>query len=184
MLTRLVLMALLLFLGFTALAGGLFVIPAQPVEWLAGTPFPDFTVPAIALSGIGLAAFAAVALLLAPRGAGPLVAFLTGGAIAVFEAVQVWALSLHVWLQALGLEPPGPTHTSIPLEPGGGIPAPLWLQPFYFVFGIVVAALACRLGAPSGLLRRPTGAAAPSGAPTRSTRPAPRARAHPRASVR
>jgi hypothetical protein len=178
-LTRIVLTTLLLFLAITAVGGGLLVIPAQPVEWLAGTPFPDFTVPALALTGIGLAALVAAAMLLTPRGAGPLAAFLAGGAIACFEAVQVWALSLHVWLQVLGLEPPGPLQTSIPLEPGGGIPAPLWLQPFYFVFGVVVMALAWRLGDPTRLLRRPTGAGAPSGAPPRSRRPAPPAAARP-----
>lgn len=48
--TRAVLIGLDLLLGVTALIGGLTVVPTLPPEWLAGSPFTTYTLPALALT--------------------------------------------------------------------------------------------------------------------------------------
>ena len=53
------------FLAITALAGAFFVVPTLPPEWIAGSIFPDYTVPALALGfvgGLSLIALGAVVL--------------------------------------------------------------------------------------------------------------------------
>ncbi|HEU5315454.1 MAG TPA: hypothetical protein VFX49_05050, partial [Chloroflexota bacterium] len=80
---RATLVALDLFLGVSALVGGLSVIPTLPAEWLAGTPFPDFTLPAVALTLLGVAALAgAPAVIFRPR-AGAALSAATGAGLVV-----------------------------------------------------------------------------------------------------
>src|SRR4051794_27126883 len=63
---RRMLIALTLFLGISALQGGLVVVPDLPLQWFDGTPFFGPLVPAIALTAIGLSSLLAAGLLL-PR---------------------------------------------------------------------------------------------------------------------
>jgi hypothetical protein len=139
---RVGLIGLELFLGVTAVYGAIWVVPTLPPEWLAGTPFSDYTVPALALGVVvGGGAFLAAGLLLFGEELGVLVSGAVGLAIAIFEVVETMVVGLEVWLHALGL---GPAPTG-PLAGVVGIPAPLWLQPFYFMLGVVIVALAARL---------------------------------------
>jgi hypothetical protein len=149
---RFLLIGLQVFLGIGAVGGALWVVPTLPPEWLAGTPFPDYAVPALALGVVvGGGAFLAAATLLCREPWGVLVSIAVGLAIAVFEVVETMVVGLDIWLHALGLTPaieqglPGISLEEVTLLLG--IPVPLWLQPFYFGLGIVIAALALRLWA-------------------------------------
>jgi hypothetical protein len=53
---RFALVGLNLFLGVNALFGAVAVVPALPPGWLAGTPFSDYTIPALALGAVGAGA--------------------------------------------------------------------------------------------------------------------------------
>ena len=90
---RILLIVLNLFLGLTAIGGGIqlligFYIP--PVEMLAGSPFTNYTVPGLALGLIvgGSALFAAILLVRRNRFAGLASAF-AGLIIMVFEFVEI-----------------------------------------------------------------------------------------------
>jgi hypothetical protein len=137
---RAVLIGLHLFLAATTLAGGLFVVPALPVEWFNGTPFPGPLIPAIALTGVGIASLLAAGLLVARPGPGAVASLATGGAISAFEVVQVLTISLGDWLRPLGID--FGHRVLADGEPFGG---PLWLQPFYFAVGLIIVAFAWRL---------------------------------------
>lgn len=85
-----------LFLAAGALAGMVGLLSGgiqYPKSWLAGTPFPDYTIPALALGVVvgGLAIAAAAAVLRAPPIALPLTV-LSGVAIIVFELVEMTVL--------------------------------------------------------------------------------------------
>jgi hypothetical protein len=126
--TRIPLVALNLFLMATALYGAVFVIPTLPLSWLSF--FPDYTIPALGLGLVGvIAAVAALALVGRPR-IGAELSILAGLMIAGFELVEALAAGNL-------LSPPPGTD-------GGG---PLWLQPFFFVFGLVMVYLGARLWA-------------------------------------
>jgi hypothetical protein len=150
--TRVVLIGLQVFLGVGAVGGALWVVPTLPPEWLTGTPFPDYTVPALALGVVvGGGAFVAAAMLLCREPWGVVLSLAVGLAIAIFEVVETMVVGLDVWLHALGLTPavekglPGVSLEDVPLLLG--VPVPLWLQPCYFALGIAIAALALRLWA-------------------------------------
>jgi hypothetical protein len=135
---RLALIGLGLFLGVTAGAGAGAVLPTLPPAWLVGTPFPDDTLPALALAVVvGGGALVGAALVLLGRDLGVVISLLVG---------------LDVWLRALGLRPAlGPVGASF-ITIGGvpaplGVPALLWLQPFYVVLGVAIMALSLRLRA-------------------------------------
>ena len=92
-----------LFLGLTALAGGAALLTGMikiPLSALAGSPFTDFTVPAILLAvvigGTGLLAAWLVHLHLS---LGARVSAVAGGAIIIFEIVE-WNIIGFAWLQA------------------------------------------------------------------------------------
>ena len=115
-----------------------------------GTPFPDYTIPALALGGVigGGALFAAAMLVLRERW-GVVLSLAVGAAMMIFEMVETLVVGWDVWLHAFGLKPtlekrlPGVNASGVPAPMG--VPLPLWLQPFYFVFGLIVIALALRL---------------------------------------
>ena len=146
---RVALVALEVFLAATAIYGALYVVPVQPRALLAGSPFSDYTIPALGLGVVvgGGALLAAVVLVLRPR-IGPLLSLVSGGSIIVFELVETAVVGLDVWLHVFGL---GPAVTvdkygsleGIPMLLG--VPLPLWLQPFYVVVGVLIVALALRL---------------------------------------
>ena len=146
---RVALVALEIFLAATAIYGAVYVVPVQPPGLLAGSPFTDYTIPALGLGVlVGGGALAAAAFLgLRPR-VGALLSVASGGSIIVFELVETSVVGFDVWLHAIGL---GPAVTSekygslegIPMPLG--VPLPLWLQPFYLVVGLLIVALALRL---------------------------------------
>jgi hypothetical protein len=92
-LRRNTLFSLDLFLGFTAVVGGLaLMVFGMPVSYLAGSPFSDFTVPAVLLmvivGGAGLLATWRVHL---RRDRGIVASAIAAGAITVFEIVE-WSM--------------------------------------------------------------------------------------------
>jgi hypothetical protein len=148
---RFALVGLNLFLGLTAVLGAVTVVSALPPQWLAGTPFPDYTIPALALGALGAGAFLAAAALLLHEEWGTLLSLAVGCGLAVFEVVETLVVGLDVWLHALGLTAaPGKGLPGTSLEGVTtllGVPLPLWLQPAFFVLGLVIVALALRLRA-------------------------------------
>src|SRR5438445_5263278 len=102
---RVLLVVLNLFLAITAVVGGVWVIPALPQEWFAGTPFTSSLIPSPALTIIvgGGALTSAIGLSLG-RWWAPLLSVLTGIAIAVFEVVETATMSVLFWLRTVGLD--------------------------------------------------------------------------------
>jgi hypothetical protein len=148
MLNRIAFIALVIlqaFLAATAISGAIWVIPSQPTSLLAGSPFPDYTLPAVALGIIGAGALVSVGLLFVRPRAGALLSIGVGTAIIIFELVETAVIGLDVWLHAIGLGP------AVALDRFGnldgipaplGVPLPLWLQPFYVLIGLCILALA------------------------------------------
>jgi hypothetical protein len=102
---RFALVGLNLFLGVHALFGAVAVVPALPPPWLAGTPFPDYTIPALALGAVGAGALLAAAALLPREEWGVRLALAAGAGVAAFEVVETLVVGLDVWLHALALAP-------------------------------------------------------------------------------
>jgi hypothetical protein len=102
-LRRTLLLDLNLFLGFTAVAGGVALLVGWinvPVSSLAGSPFSDYTVPAVLLTVvIGGSALLAARLVHLGNGVGLPASAVAGGAIIVFEIVE-WSVIGFSWLQA------------------------------------------------------------------------------------
>jgi hypothetical protein len=78
---------------------------------------------------------------------GALLSIVAGVGIAAFEIVETLVIGLDVWLHAIGLGPaPEPILVgAAPLPAPLRVAAPLWRQPFYLIFGVIVIALALRL---------------------------------------
>jgi hypothetical protein len=93
----------------SAIAGAIWVVPTMPMEWIKAGPFTDWTIPAIALGLVGMLAAVAFALVLARPWAGALASIVAGGAMVIFELVEIgvvgWTLTdpslagLQKWLQ-------------------------------------------------------------------------------------
>ena len=102
-LRRTLLLDLNLFLGFTAVAGGVALLVGWikiPLSSLAGSPFSDYTVPAVLLIlVIGGSAMLAARLVHLGKGVGLPASAIAGGAIIVFEIVE-WSVIGFAWLQA------------------------------------------------------------------------------------
>src|SRR5579859_1001397 len=149
------LVALELFLGATAIGGALLVVPAQPTELLIGSPFADYTIPALALGIIvGGGALLAATLVILNRRFAVLLSVAVGVAIIVFELVETAVVGLDVWLHAIGLGPAVAMAgfgdlAAIPAPLG--VPLPLWLQPFYVVVGLLIILLALRRASMPGV---------------------------------
>ncbi len=99
-----VLFGLNLFLGLTAVAGGVSLLTGLikvPLTALAGSPFTDFTVPAILLAAIiGGTSLLAAWLVHLGLSLGNRVSAIAGGAIIIFEIVE-WNIIGFAWLQAV-----------------------------------------------------------------------------------
>jgi len=103
------------FLALTAFAGGIGLLTgvARPsVELLRGSPFTDYTIPALALFVIvGGSALGATILLIRRHPSAALVSMAVGGAIIIFEIVEVLVIgsdpglarNLQVFYSGLGL---------------------------------------------------------------------------------
>jgi hypothetical protein len=102
-LLRTLLLDLNLFLGFTAVAGGVALLVGWikvPLSSLAGSPFSDYTVPAVLLTlVIGGSAMLAAMLVHLGNSLGFPASAIAGGAIIVFEIVE-WSVIGFAWLQA------------------------------------------------------------------------------------
>jgi hypothetical protein len=100
---RTLLLDLNLFLGFTAVAGGVALLVGWikiPLSSLAGSPFSDYTVPAVLLTlVIGGSAMLAARLVHLGNSLGLPASAIAGGAIIVFEIVE-WSVIGFAWLQA------------------------------------------------------------------------------------
>ena len=114
--TRIAIAVLDGFLAVTALVGAMIVIPTLPEDMLAGSIFPDFMVPGLALGVLvaGSALVATVAVMFWPR-LGAAVAMISALMIVVFELVEIMTVGYH------------------------------WLQVAYIMLGLVIAALAFRV---------------------------------------
>jgi hypothetical protein len=110
------------FLGLNAVSGAVWVVPGLPHEWLTGTPFPDYVVPALALGLMGLGAcVAGVMLVVRPRW-GTVLSGLVGAGVMIFELVETSVVGWDLWAHALGL---GPIRKGLPAVDATGISAPL-----------------------------------------------------------
>ena len=100
---RAVLLDLNLFLGVTAVAGGVALLTGwikMPLSSLAGSPFSDYTVPAILLVGaVGGTALLAAWLVHLKLSVGVPASVVAGAAIMVYEIVE-WSVIGFAWLQA------------------------------------------------------------------------------------
>src|SRR3954453_20330575 len=91
-------------LAVAATSGAVSVVPTLPKAWLGGSPFADYTVPALALGIVIGGGACAAALLLAVRYRWAWIASVVVGlAMAMFEIVEVTVVGLDYWLHALGL---------------------------------------------------------------------------------
>jgi hypothetical protein len=116
------LIGLELFTAVGAIAGAIFVVPGLPREWLAGSPFSDYTIPAFALGILcGGGSLAAATLVVWRPALGGIASIGAGAAMALFEVVEVAAV--------------GSMIVKFPLEPAS------YLQPFYFIVGLAIAGL-------------------------------------------
>jgi hypothetical protein len=116
------LIGLELFTAVGAIAGAFFVVPGLPREWLVGSPFSDYTIPALALGILcGGGSLAAAILVLVRPAVGGILSIGAGAAMAIFELVEVAAVGFMI--------------AKFPTEPAS------YLQPLYFVVGLVIAAL-------------------------------------------
>jgi hypothetical protein len=102
-LLRTLLLDLNLFLGFTAVAGGVALLVGRikvPLSSLAGSPFSDYTVPAVLLTlVIGGSAMLAARFVHLGNSLGLPASAIAGGAIIVFEIIE-WSVIGFAWLQA------------------------------------------------------------------------------------
>ena len=100
---RTVLLDLNLFLGVTAVAGGVALLTGWikiPLSSLAGSPFSDYMIPAILLVvAVGGTALLAAWLVHHSLNAGVPASVVAGAAIIVFETVE-WSVIGFAWLQA------------------------------------------------------------------------------------
>jgi hypothetical protein len=116
-----------LILAVTAIFGALTVIPSLPREWIAGSVFTDYTIPALALGVLvgGSAAVATFAVLFRPR-VGAVAAIVSALMIIGFEVVEIVSVGFS------------------PLTHGAGYPQS-WLQVVYIALGLVLAGLGAGL---------------------------------------
>ncbi len=108
------------FIALTAIGGGLALLFGLegnrfPLEWLQGTPFPDYTIPALLLAiAVGGSSLIATIMIFAKVKAYPSAAVIAGCILIGYISVEAIILKQV---------PPGPTVTEI----------------IYFVLGLVVA---------------------------------------------
>ena len=92
-----------LFLGLTAVAGGIAILVGWinvPLSSLAGSPFSDYTVPAVLLTAaVGGTALLAAWLVHLRMRLGIPASAIAGAAIIIFEIVE-WNVIGFAWLQA------------------------------------------------------------------------------------
>lgn len=120
-LVRGTLVGLLFFNAVAMILGALLVVPNLPTDYIVWGPFTDYTVPAVALGLLGVLSLGAAAVVVAIPALGALIAILAGLGTTLFEIVEVMVVGIAV------LDAPELWQA--------------WLQPFFFSYGLVVAAL-------------------------------------------
>jgi hypothetical protein len=109
------------FIALTAGGGGIAILTGLdtfPMEWLEGTPFPNYTIPALLLSvAVGGSSLLAAVMVFAGRAGDPIAAMAAGLIVAGYIVVEV-----------------------LILNDGAGSPTPI--EYFYFGLGLALAALA------------------------------------------
>lgn len=125
--TRSAIAILDLILAVTAIFGALTVVPSLPRDWIAGSIFTDYTIPALALGVLvgGSAVVATLAVLFRPT-VGAAAAIVSGLMIIGFEVVEIVSVGFS------------------PLTHGAAYPQS-WLQVVYIALGFVVAGLGAGL---------------------------------------
>jgi hypothetical protein len=117
---RIVIAVLTSFIALTAIGGGVAILTGAdpfPPAWLAGTPFTDYTIPALLLAiVVGGSALLAALLVLRPGRAGILATLAAGLIMAGYIVGEVLILKQT---------PPGPT----------------WIEIIYFGLGLTIFAL-------------------------------------------
>ena len=114
------------FIAITTLAGAFLVVPGLPSDWLAGSVFPDYTIPAVALGFVGILAIVTLVLTLVRPASAGLFGAITGAAMVAFELVEIWAVGFS--LIDYGLDQPF-----------------AWLQVGYLAVGTLTAAIGVAL---------------------------------------
>ena len=129
--TRVILFIIAVFVAVTTLFGAFIVVPTLPPEWIEGGPFPDYTIPAIALGFVGCVAVAsAITLIVRPEVAG-IVAIASGAAMVAYELVEIAVIGLAI------------------VEHGTAEPV-AWLQEVYLVIGAIQMGLGFALWRATG----------------------------------
>jgi len=125
--TRTALVVLEAILALTAIYGAITVIPNLPHDWIKGSIFPDYTIPALALGVLvgGSAIVAGLAVILRPM-AGAAASVAAGGIIVGFELVEIVAVGFTL------------------VTYGAGQPQS-WLQVGYIALGTGIAVLGASL---------------------------------------
>jgi hypothetical protein len=118
--SRGVLLVLLGFLALTALVGAFLVVPGLPMDWIEGSVFTDYTIPAIALGAVGILALAALVLTVVRPALGGPAAMVAGAAMIGFELVEIAVVGFS--LAEYGIAEPV-----------------AWLQVVYIVIGALTA---------------------------------------------
>jgi hypothetical protein len=104
---RIILIATELFTGIMAIVGTIGLLTGAwlqvlPVEWLRGSPFSSYVIPALALLVfVGGSSFLAAFLLLASHPLGEPASMLAGLILVVFEIVEYLVIGLTTFLQPL-----------------------------------------------------------------------------------
>jgi hypothetical protein len=125
--TRIALGLLEVFVVLTAVQGAIFVVPNLPRAWIAGTPFADYTVPALALGIVcgGASLIAGLGVMLRPL-LGAALSVMAGVVLIGFELVEIGVVGF-----ALATYGPGTPQA--------------WLQVIYLAVGTAITLLGFRL---------------------------------------
>lgn len=125
---RIATFVLVVFGALTTLAGGIGLFTGSipvPLDWLAGSPFVDYTIPGLALAVIvGGSMLLAAATILTRHEVGVLASGFAGLAMMIFEIVEVAVVDRFT---------------------GSGLLLALSLQAFFFALGLAIFVLAVAL---------------------------------------
>jgi len=125
--TRIALGLLEVFVVLTAVQGAIFVVPNLPLAWLKGTPFADYTIPALALGIV--------------CGGGSLIAWLA----VTFRPLLGGALSVMAGLVMIGFELVEISVVGFTLVTNAPATPQAWLQVIYLAVGTAMTLLGFRL---------------------------------------
>lgn len=108
------------FLALTTIVGAVLVVPTLPLDWLDGSVFHDYTVPATTLAFVGALSVVAFGLTFVRPDLAGMAAVAAGLAMVTFEVVEIWVVGFS--LAEYGVDEPV-----------------AWLQVAYILIGLVTA---------------------------------------------